>query len=310
MLFSDILLVTLVGLPGAGKTTIVSELIKTPHPNLCYLLVEFDNYLSTNASTESEDSWKAARQELLNDIENCLHIIQQPTTNLERLPFPTFIECTKKEKDVSQILVVLLDDNFYYHSMRKQYYGLAKLNGYKYASLCCRCCLDLCLQRNGNRMSPIATEILVQMSGKIEWPDPQLHHWESSTTTLDTTSTISEDMLAQVKQFFLLTALKLPIYATEVAAANAQVHDMKVTAESAVHQLDNCLRACVGKILRSSSEPDRLVIKQVVTQAKSMALENLKSSAPEKHNSLSTAEFCAWIETQFHNILKNLTLDK
>ena len=118
-----IYLVLTVGIPGSGKSTLCSsmqsELLQKGHE--CYLL-EFDlveENIQKQKQAEGFDAeiWKQAREEIHLQVQE---ILSQ--------------QCTSGD------IYVLLDDNFYYKSMRKPYYKLAaefnKVNSERVSVFC------------------------------------------------------------------------------------------------------------------------------------------------------------------------------
>ncbi|XP_042611261.1 serine-rich adhesin for platelets isoform X2 [Cyprinus carpio] len=92
----------------------------------------------------------------------------------------------------SQPLMVLLDDNFYYQSMRYQIQQLARKYGVGFCQVFLQCPLHVCLQRNRCRSQPVPDDVLLQMCERMEPPNEIRNPWEQQSLTLDSTDRIAD----------------------------------------------------------------------------------------------------------------------
>jgi tRNA uridine 5-carbamoylmethylation protein Kti12 len=120
------LLVLLAGLPGCGKTSLARQLVSVlPHETflVCLDAIQAEEVLALKKEEKEkkeedkdEDevlslkAWHQARRKALNQVK-------------ER-----FLQSFKEEQKLSetQALIVLVDDNFYYRSMRKPFQRVAQ----------------------------------------------------------------------------------------------------------------------------------------------------------------------------------------
>lgn len=117
----EVAVVLLVGLPGSGKSTLCRALLERQCPDFDIVHLEVDTWLpdpsrasvtpidvSPPSSTEGEDqiaiSWKSQRESILSRVR--AQVEQRPSAE--------------------RSLVVLVDDNMYYRSMRYSVYQLAR----------------------------------------------------------------------------------------------------------------------------------------------------------------------------------------
>lgn len=189
-------LLVFIGLPGAGKTRFCN--LFRQHMNYhhmhasdeqsCYH-IHFDEHLTQELSLKNvpgdASAWKTQRSEILNQVERLV----------------TQLQSEQRSSAPQRNVVILLDDNFYYRSMRKPYYRLAqqcefysdddrdtqlysfhRVDGLHYVQLGFnQVTLETCLERNAERQSSrrssvqsssgyIDPEILHKMNQVIEWP--------------------------------------------------------------------------------------------------------------------------------------------
>ncbi|XP_045147421.1 L-seryl-tRNA(Sec) kinase isoform X2 [Echinops telfairi] len=109
----------------------------------------------------------------------------------------------------SRSLVLVLDDNFYYQSMRYEVYQLARKYSLGFCQLFIDCPLETCLQRNGQRPRALPPRIIHLMLRKIEKPNPEKNAWERNSLIIQSPACSSEASL-EVADFFL-AALENPV---------------------------------------------------------------------------------------------------
>ncbi|XDV43907.1 hypothetical protein PO909_012296 [Leuciscus waleckii] len=95
----------------------------------------------------------------------------------------------------SQSLVLLLDDNFYYQSMRFQIHQLARKYGVGFCQVFLHCPLQVCVQRNRQRSQRVPEEVLVQVCERMEPPNESRNRWEQQSLTLDGSESIADQDL-------------------------------------------------------------------------------------------------------------------
>lgn len=111
----DSVLVLVCGLPAAGKTTLVKRLVNNGSTaSRLYERISFDDIYEHAAANDEDrefdpDKWKASQQAM----------VLRVTERLEQQ------SATTREKETTQQLVLLVDDNFQYRSLRKRFFQLA-----------------------------------------------------------------------------------------------------------------------------------------------------------------------------------------
>ncbi|KAL7064649.1 hypothetical protein AAHC03_04447 [Spirometra sp. Aus1] len=105
----DVLLLLLLGLPGAGKSSCARRF--TARLDVFnYLIVVFDDNLLFEFESSHRPQWKERRGEILCSVR---HLIEAWNTD-------------QFNSTSGLPLVCVLDDNFYYRSMRKDYFRLSR----------------------------------------------------------------------------------------------------------------------------------------------------------------------------------------
>jgi len=131
----------LIGLPGSGKSSFARELSKSHH------VKHFEYDRLTKSFTKTARAKVAAG--ILLDIEKYMNGNTVPT-----------------------VKYFVIDDNFYYKSMRAPYVSFARLNKLPLRELFFDTPVDVCLERNSNRPDSewIPEHTINEMSKKLEPP--------------------------------------------------------------------------------------------------------------------------------------------
>ena len=142
-------LVCLVGLPAAGKSTLCSALLRqsTNHKieHICY-----DQHIKTVNHVVDPTAWNTARQTL--------------NRTIAELVSGEAEQCVNDARSV----VYLLDDNFYYRGMRKEIYHIAQRYSCVFGQIVFRVNRELAISANLSRTDTIVTqETIEKMAEKI-----------------------------------------------------------------------------------------------------------------------------------------------
>ncbi|KAM8780310.1 L-seryl-tRNA(Sec) kinase-like [Rhynchonycteris naso] len=215
-------LCVLCGLPAAGKSTFARALSHQLQQQLGWAVgvVAYDDvlpdvFLKEASAGPLPPQWKSLRQELLKYLEYFLLAVlngcqmSAPSNRTEAM-WEGFITCLKDQNLISPAapeaqscylltktavsgpLFLILDDNFYYQSMRYEVYQLARKHSTGFCQLFLDCPLETCLQRNGRRRRPLPAETIRLMGRKIEEPNPERNAWEHSSLTIQSSACSSE----------------------------------------------------------------------------------------------------------------------
>uniref|UniRef100_A0A8C0NVI0 Phosphoseryl-tRNA kinase n=1 Tax=Canis lupus familiaris TaxID=9615 RepID=A0A8C0NVI0_CANLF len=213
------------GLPAAGKSTLARGLRHRLRQEqgwavgvVAYDDVMPDAFLEEASARPLPSQWKLLRQELLKYLECFLMAVingcqVSAPPNRTAAMWEDFITCLKHQDlvssaaletqscylltktAVSRPLFLILDDNFYYQSMRYEVYQLARKYSLGFCQLFLDCSLETCLQRNGQRPQALPAETIHLMEGKIEKPNPEKNAWEHNSLIIPSTTCSSEASL-------------------------------------------------------------------------------------------------------------------
>jgi len=210
---SNIQVSLLVGLPGAGKTTLCNNLLNSTSTPFNYIHVCFDKLFSLSEQgkfvknaklsdlehvgvsakmdeedlkevTGSDERFKDARTKVLGKLEQMILFIIENCSDLDRvssfatdLKFDMSIASCPDEKPR---FVLLVDDNLYYRSMRRDYYALAAKHKTCFSEVFVDVSLREALEINEARPreQAVSGAVVEAMWERLEVPDPVKHRWE------------------------------------------------------------------------------------------------------------------------------------
>ncbi|KAM8924679.1 L-seryl-tRNA(Sec) kinase [Pelodytes ibericus] len=292
----------LCGLPGSGKSTLCQSLQRRNNLKQCDVaVIGYDDVISTDAFQEETSDWKQHRQQLLDYIK-CLIVafmnstaLVDPESRLEAT-WQRFISCLGRQCLISptsgiqiphyavnipesHALCLVLDDNFYYQSMRYEVYQLARKYSVGFCQIYLRCPVEHCLTRNRNRPFPVPDQIIRLMALKIEEPNPEKNTWEQNSLILDSSE---KDRIEQSRITDLVNhVLENPLSPLQDDRDDKE-QDRAICAANVLHQADKCIRHLISETMQtmkgtvSVSELKRVA--QDLQGTKSKLLEELRHS--------------------------------
>lgn len=147
-------------------------------------------------------------------------------------------------------LCFVLDDNFYYQSMRYQVYQLARKHSAGFCQLFLDCTVELCLQRNRQRNISLPDEIIHVMSRKLERPNPEKNPWEQKSLILDMSECTWDSCRPRVMGLIEI-ALESPVkYLPE--DTEQKDGDRAIAASNLLHQADQAFRRIVSQTMEKA----------------------------------------------------------
>ncbi|NWV30799.1 PSTK kinase, partial [Grantiella picta] len=265
----------LCGLPAAGKSSLARALRRRlpQRPGWSCALLAYDELIPPEAfrphapeagphePSSLLPAWKRSRRELLQCLEGLLRALLTgaPLPGPAQPGWERFLRCCRREGllpaaegdagATSRPLVLLLDDNFYYQSMRYEVYQLARKYSLGFCQLFLECPLECCLQRNRLRSDSVPEQTIHLMSKKIEMPDLRKNAWEQHSLVLSSSDYISEDN-EQIMNL-LATALGNPERPNEEDTEQKEAA-RAICAASAVHQADQACRRIISQAMQDA----------------------------------------------------------
>ncbi|XP_059517793.1 L-seryl-tRNA(Sec) kinase isoform X3 [Myotis daubentonii] len=228
---------------------------------------------STTASLTSRvqpSRWKSLRQELLKDLECFLRAVlhgdplSAPPGGTEAL-WEALVTCLRGQAllppaaegpshcrptpAASRPLLLILDDNFYYRSMRYEVYQLARKYSLGFCQLFLDCPLETCVQRNSQRSGALPAETIRLMGAKMEEPNPEKNAWEHN--SLMVRSPACSASASPELTGLLLAALENPVNCVEDNAEQKET-DRIICSTNTLHQADQTLRRIVSETMKEA----------------------------------------------------------
>lgn len=279
---ASVCVLTLCGLPAAGKTTFASSFTDylhqadTPPMNesgvaenqnfsnsLSYRVIHIDYdelipgevkvCLMDDSEQFTVSEWKLYRKVILRCIDNFLgrlsgYTLHETVDDLSDM-------CTVIHNKISPVfsnlydglntsmrhgaVVLVIDDNMYYSSMRYQVYQLARKYSTGYAQIYFPVDVKEALERNTHRNFPVADDVIVSMSSKIDVPSAQ-NSWEALTTEW-TAEDYSQQNFCKVVTL-IEQALHNPVTLVTDNLESERQESRSVSCKSLLHQSDCILR--------------------------------------------------------------------
>lgn len=179
------------------------------------------------------------RYELTGQLSNdsLLHKVENAMKEISSI----FVDDSKDFK-----VLVVVDDNNYYHSMRNDFYQVAKQNEVGYCLIYCNAPLKTCIQRNSQRPaeSRVPNKSLVEMSLKFEVPDAlkNVADMYCIEVSLGDKSEVNLELLRHVLEQSVCSPLKKNEDRTEEIE-----RERRICSENEIHQADLVLRKWISK---------------------------------------------------------------
>lgn len=304
----------LFGLPAAGKSTLsraLPEYLWRRRRWGC-AVVSYDDVIPEQAFNlqlelresdtvdETLPSWRSYRLKLLQCLEYFLQRLGRSPTLCEPpfredVTWKRFIHSLQPQsalsseteisgthlphQSASRPLLIVLDDNFYYRSMRYEVFQLARKSSLGFCQVFLECSQDLCLWRNQQRSSPVPDEVIVAMSHRIEPPNPRKHPWEQNSLLLESGGCISDDHIQKMIALFD-SALDNPLKPSEDNTEQKEA-DRLCCATSVLHQADQACRHLVSLAMKTAKDnklsPDNMrLLAAELNKLKGVFLEDLR----------------------------------
>ncbi|KAF6110938.1 phosphoseryl-tRNA kinase [Phyllostomus discolor] len=301
-------LCVLCGLPAAGKSTFALALRHRLRRELGWAVgvVAYDDvmpdaFLEEAGAGPVPSQWKLLRQELLKYTECFLLAVingcpvSAPANRTEAM-WEDFITCLKDQDLLSSAapeappgylltktaisgpLFLILDDNFYYQSMRYEVYQLARKYSLGFCQVFLDCSLETCLERNGQRPRALPADTIQLMARKIEEPNPKKNAWEHNSLTVQSPACSSAASPALTD--LLLAALENPVRYVEENVEQKET-DRIVCSTNILHQADQMLRRIVSQTMKEAKDeqvpPSKLkLLAEELNKLKAEFLEDLR----------------------------------
>ncbi|XP_061519921.1 L-seryl-tRNA(Sec) kinase [Phycodurus eques] len=267
-------LCVLCGLPAAGKSSLSRRVcLAARRRGWRTTVIPYDELIpgqAFNARATDEDTtsqqarteWKLHRNAVLQCIEEFLDKQEMPL----KLPGGSSIDGPAWERCARALLtspfgparadaaplLFLLDDNFYYPSMRYEVFQLARKYSLGFCQVYAQCRLELCISRNDNRPCPVPAGVIEEMAKRQECPNPRKNQWEAKSITVDTADNLSECDIQKVMEL-ISYALSDPLSPVDDDREQKEA-DRQRCAASVIHQADQACRRLISEAMKKARE--------------------------------------------------------
>jgi tRNA uridine 5-carbamoylmethylation protein Kti12 len=289
-------IILLCGLPGSGKSTLCQKLVQSLSCESKYILCVDDIEKSfQRGETWSADAWHASKKHAYAEAKRILSASVGSKEN--------------------ENLVILVDDNFYYKSMRRRYYQLCQEFECLFLILYLQVPLEVCLKRNessdrirrGNR---VEVNVIMNMAKKLEIPGDA--YFESGHVCKLSSDEDYVTLIPFLRSFVLDTTLRPPPRSDVGIEEEAKRDvDRKSTSFSMSHQVDLCLRGLVSAYVLSVKDSDRAIAAKVSNLIRIELMAQFSSSKFQSNKHVSEGEEVAvnqelfdLIESMFHTAIQ------
>lgn len=241
-----------------------------------------ENKESENDMTKDiGDDWKSARRKIYTQVDQ---FVQYLTTGKVDSGVENFFSVSLEALRSDSKYVILLDDNFYYRSMRYEYFQLARRHSAAFCQVYLHCSTEEAVQHNDTREESVPTGVVTAMAERLQAPQAHLHTWEANTCVLNTGVEQVSEAWDAVIQSFQQGLTPLQDREQEVAEARRRC------SESVVHQADLCLRAIVKCLVKEhlqqmdkrSSSASQVAAR--INAARQAVLAGLRAGAEVPHH--------------------------
>lgn len=255
------------GLPGAGKTSFVralkgrSSAEKQAGPTVFY--ISFDSVYNSGDHDEFDaDKWRASRAHVVDKVNRIVASVRSGNGVVGEVPpgVETFCLAKPSSSHFENGLgpIIMLDDNFYYKSMRHVFYKIAQEARLYFGQVFLKATATTCLQRNRRRegREVVPDSVIERMSENFEWPSPNTCYQLDTEAANVTEGTVAADAMAEALDAVLKAGpvpAKIELSADEMARRES---DRRLTIKNEVHFIDNFSKKLIGRLIKTANSAD------------------------------------------------------
>lgn len=161
--------VSLVGIPASGKSTLARRILRMSKKNFLsvnVVVLSFDDMIKIDFTSLSDGDYKQHREEFFNKLEEILKKFKDNPEILSNVIPSTSFHVTPENTST----LFILDDNMYLRSMRQRSRKLCKNCECEHFQIFMKCSLEVALQRNSTRNNSVDKFVIEKMFNDLEVP--------------------------------------------------------------------------------------------------------------------------------------------
>ncbi|XP_063963225.1 L-seryl-tRNA(Sec) kinase-like [Lytechinus pictus] len=213
--------------------------------------------------------------------------------------------------DKEHCVIILIDDNMFYRSMRYNLYQLARKYSTGFCQIGFECRTDIAIKRNARRKDKIPEETIVTMATRIEQPDASKAPWEANSILIEADEEFDHFILGSV-WMLLLSSFLSPAPPLIEEDLEAKEQSRAECASSLLHQADQVLRKYISQTITSSkdelSSTKLRDLASALNQGKTTILDELRKGSLTPPDLPADAESRENFNDFFKNCLRGKTV--
>lgn len=306
--------VLLVGIPGSGKSffrkffeTFLCGNTESVLGSVQVWSVCYDDF---EPMRRGNSNWKKCRLDIMTIVCNLIEHLKSQDSLIKGFNKESSGICLINKELVSpDSILILIDDNMYYRSMRYEYYKLARVHNISFSQIFFEVDLQKALKCNSERSagSRVPETVVENMYRKLEPPQAN-HLWEKfSISVLSYADFQNLDIVTKILSC-LRTALDNPVRVRDVNSNEEEA--FHVTTSNAFHQIDNTLKQLVAGHIKSQisagNKSDLHFISKVFSERRLKLLNQIKRrvvTLPIDLNEAITKEKINLVKPMLSNLL-------
>ena len=190
------------------------------------------------------------------------HNFEKILSQRSEIPLSDLTDQTKEE------YLVIVDDNFYYRSMRYEFFQLARKFCCGFGQIIVDCAIEDALCRNRTRAHGVPDDIITRMESRLEMPNSDNHSWEAHSLVVYS-SNIETEITGKIHEFIhgLFFHPAMPLLDEDLEKEQATSRTANLT--SIVHQADQVLRKCVAEVMNNAKGMKKQTLLELSAKANS-----------------------------------------
>eukprot|EP01122_Echinamoeba_exundans_P005238 TRINITY_DN15402_c0_g1_i1.p1 TRINITY_DN15402_c0_g1~~TRINITY_DN15402_c0_g1_i1.p1 ORF type:complete len:313 (-),score=36.88 TRINITY_DN15402_c0_g1_i1:63-974(-) len=234
-------IIVLIGFPGSGKSHLAKNICaqatsKCNLPPQSIKLIQYDEIFNNITQENGLDAFDA---------------ILWHKSRVKALAEASSFVSTAANVSSEEPVLLIIDDNMFYRSMRLPFYKLARKHQIGYIQLYLDIPIDICIKRDAQRSEQVLESTILRMQERLETPDASKHEWESNSLSLDVQELESHTTEALLGRIFTSFAHLPPPLCDAASDEMERQNSRERNVKSFGHQLDLQLRKIVSQALSS-----------------------------------------------------------